>query len=328
MGGGWNEPNYLYREADTRMPFDRSANIGVRLMKTAGGSPPPAQTLEPIARVIRDYAVEKPVADDVYRLYERQFEYDRTDLKATVESTDDSSPLWKVERITYNAAYNEERIIAYLFLPKNAKPPFQTVVYFPHSGGFQLRTFEQAEMNYLAFSIKAGRALMFPMYKGMYERRVPDFQIGPVAIRDQVIQQIKDLRRSLDYLATRPDIAHDRLAYFGVSYGARLAPLALAGEARFKTAVIWSGGLSTIAQLPEIAEINFAPHVSIPVLMLNGRDDFSFPVEESQKPMFRLLGTPDADKRYVLFDGGHIFPFHRIQKDTLEWLDQQLGVPQ
>jgi hypothetical protein len=50
-------------------------------------------------------------------------------------------------------------------------------------------------------------------------------------------------------------------------------------------------------------------------------------VETSQKPMFRMFGTPDADKRYVLFDGGHIFPFNRIQKDTLDWLDQRLGVP-
>jgi dienelactone hydrolase len=142
-----------------------------------------------------------------------------------------------------------------------------------------------------------------------------------------VIQQIKDLQRSVDYLATRPDIAQDRLAYFGVSAGARLSSIALAIEHRFKTAVVWSGGFPTTRQPPEVDEINFAPRVRTPILMLNGRDDFNFPVEESQKPMFRLFGTPDADKRYVLFDGGHIFPFNRIQKDTLDWLDKQLGVP-
>jgi formylglycine-generating enzyme required for sulfatase activity/dienelactone hydrolase len=328
LGGGWNEPNYQFSGADARPPFDRSANNGVRLMKTIDASPVPPRTLEPIVRLVRDYSVEKPVTDDVFRVYERQFEYDHNDLKPAIESTDDSSPFWTVERITYNATYNNERIIAYLFLPKNTKPPYQTVVYFPHSGGFALRHFEQAEMSYLGFSIKAGRALLFPMYKGMYERRTPDFQMGPVALRDEVVQQVKDLRRSLDYLATRSDIAQDRLAYFGVSYGARLAPVVLAVEHRFKTAVIWSGGLSTSAQLPEVDELNFAPRVHLPILMLNGRDDFNFPVEESQKPMFRLLGTPDKDKRYVLFDGGHIFPFNRIQKDTLDWLDTQLGVPQ
>jgi formylglycine-generating enzyme required for sulfatase activity/dienelactone hydrolase len=329
LGGGWNEPNYLYSSPDTRLPFDRSASNGVRLMKTADASPVPPPMFDPLVRLVRDYSVEKPVSDDVFRVYARQFEYDRSDLKAKVESADDSSPFWKVEHITYDATYNNERISAYLFLPKNAKPPYQTVVYFPHSGGFALRQFENAEMSYLAFSIKAGRALLFPMYKGMYERRMPDFKPGPVALRDLVVQEMKDLRRSLDYLATRPDIAQDRLAYFGVSYGGRLSSIALAVEARFKTAVLWSGGFDTGGRkLPEVDEINFAPRVRTPLLMLNGRDDFDFPVEQSQKPMFRLLGTPAADKKYVLFDGGHIFPFNRIQKDTLDWLDQQLGVPQ
>src|SRR4029077_16437972 len=110
-------------------------------------------------------------------------------------------------------------------------------------------------------------------------------------------------------------------------YGARKSSIVLAIEHRFRTAVVWSGGFPTTRQPPEIDEINFAPRVRTPLLILNGGDDFNFPGEESQKPMFRLFGTPDADKRYVLFDGGHIFPFTRIQKDTLDWLDMQLGVP-
>jgi hypothetical protein len=54
-------------------------------------------------------------------------------LDAKVESEDDSSPYWRKQRITFNATYGKERVPAYLFLPKNASPPFQTVVYFPHS---------------------------------------------------------------------------------------------------------------------------------------------------------------------------------------------------
>src|SRR5206468_12176139 len=129
-----------------------------------------------------------------------------------------------------------ERIVAYLFLPKIGKPPYQTVVYFPHSGGLALRSFEQAEMSYLGFLVKAGRALLFPMYKGTYERRVAaGAATGLNAVRDMQIQQVKDLGRSLDYLQTRPDIAHDALAYFGVSMGATRASVALAIEPRFKT---------------------------------------------------------------------------------------------
>jgi len=327
LGGGWNEPNYQYAGSDARLPFDRSPNNGFRLMKAAGAGELPPALFGPIVRLTRDYSKETPVADDALRVYERPYDYDRSDLRAKIESSDDSSPSWRVERITYDAAYGNERVIAHLFLPKTAHPPYQTVVYFPHAGGFALSRFEQAEMSYLGFVVKAGRALLFPMYKGMYERRIAGETPGPNATRDQYIQRVKDMRRSVDYLATRSDLDSGNLAYFGVSYGAAAAPIALAVEQRFKTAVIWSGGFPLEPKLPEIDQINFAPHVRTPILMLNGRDDFTFPIEESQQPMFRMLGTAADHKRHVLYDGGHVFPFARIEKDTLDWLDKYLGVP-
>jgi eukaryotic-like serine/threonine-protein kinase len=280
-----------------------------------------------VERLTRDYNQEKPASDDVYRVYAGLYTYDRTDLKSSVESVDDSSPAWRVERITYAAPYGSERIAAYLFLPKHAAPPYQTVVYFPHSGGTLLSSFEKGELSYLGFVVKAGRALLFPMYKGTYERRLVPPPSGPNALRDVTIQDMKDLQRSVDYLESRRDIDHDRIAYFGVSLGARLGSIALAVEKRFKVAVLWSGGFSLGTKLPDMEEINYTPHVTTPVLMLNGRDDFTFPVETSQIPMFRLLGTPEKDKRRVLYDGGHVFPFARVEKDTLEWLDRYLGVP-
>ena len=55
---------------------------------------------------------------------------------------------------------------------------------------------------------------------------------------------------------------------------------------------------------PEVDSWNFAPRVHIPVLMLNGRDDFIFPVETNQKPLFRAFGTKAPDKKHVLDHGG------------------------
>jgi formylglycine-generating enzyme required for sulfatase activity/dienelactone hydrolase len=328
LGGGWNEPSYQYRDADGRLPFDRSPTNGVRTIKVADASPLPDLALRPIERPERDYRREKPVNDDLFRAYVSLYSYDRTDLEPAVESVNDSGPDWRVERVTYAAAYGNERIPAYLFLPKRAAPPYQVVVYFPHSASRLLRSFRQAEMSYLGFVVKTGRALLLPMYKGTYERRLPPpAPAGPNALRDLTIQQIKDLSRSVDYVLTRSDLDPDRIAYFGVSFGARLGPLALAVERRFKAAVLWSGGFSSGTKLPEIDEINYAPRVTVPVLMLNGRQDFTFPVESSQEPMFQLLGTSDEHKRRVLFDGGHVFPFARVQKDTLDWLDKYLGVP-
>jgi cephalosporin-C deacetylase-like acetyl esterase len=287
----------------------------------------PAAAREPVRLLARDYSGERPVPDEVFRSYESFYAYDRSPLEPATESTDDSSPFWRVERLTYAAAYGNERIVAYLFLPKHVPPPYQTVVYFPHAGGALLRSFEQGEMSYLGFIVKSGRALMFPMYKGTYERRLSPLPSGPLALRDLTIQRIKDLRRSVDYLHTRQDVDAQRLAYFGVSMGARLGSISLAVEPRFKAALFWSGGFPRTTKPAEIDEINFAPRVRTPILMANGQDDFTFPVESSQKPMFRLLGTPDADKRHVLYPGGHVFPFARIMKDSLDFLDRYLGTP-
>ena len=327
LGGAWNEPNYQYRDRDARLPFDRSANNGIRLIKLPDALDVPTAAYHSVERLTRDYSQERPVADDVFSAFVRLYSYDATDLKPVVESIDDESSAWRVERVSYNAAYDGERIPAYLFLPKNAQPPYQTIVYFPHAGGLVLDSFQQAEMAYLGFLVRAGRALLFPMYAGTYERRLKTPATGPNALRDVITQQVKDVGRSLDYLQTRSDIAHDRLAYFGVSMGANMGPIVLGIEKRFKAAVFWSGGFPSGSRPPEIDPINFAPRVTTPVLMLNGRDDFSFPVETSQEPMFKLLGTPAPDKQRGLYEGGHVFPFSRMIKGALDWLDRYLGAP-
>ena len=326
LGGGWNEPNYQYRGADARLPFDRSANNGMRLITLADRAAVPQAAYAPEPQLTRDYSKEKPVTDEVFAAYRSLFSYDKTDLAAKIESSEESES-WRVERVTYAAAYGGERIPAYLYLPKNADPPYQTVIYFPHSGGTMVSSFQQGEMAYLAFLVKAGRALLFPMYQGMYERRPPKPPSGPNAVRDLVIQQVKDLHRSLDYLQTRPDIAADKIAFFGVSLGGNRSSIILAVEPRFKTAVLWSGGLPLVSYVPEVDPINYATRVRTPVILLNGRDDFTFPIETSQQPLYRLLGTPEADKAHKLYDGGHVFPFSRMIKDSLDWLDKYLGAP-
>jgi len=140
-----------------------------------------------------------------------------------------------------------------------------------------------------------------------------------------MIQQCKDFQRSVDYLETRPDIAHDQLGFFGISQGSKMGVIALALERRIRAAAIAEAGLWFTTSPPEVDEINFAPHVRIPILMMSGRDDFVNPVETSQVPLFRLLGTPEKDKRHVLFESGHRGPTHEYIKETLDWFDRYLG---
>jgi pimeloyl-ACP methyl ester carboxylesterase len=90
-----------------------------------------------------------------------------------------------------------------------------------------------------------------------------------------------------------------------------------------------SGG-SWMKVAPDVDPWNYAPRVTLPVLMINGRSDFTFPLERSQLPLLRALGTPAKDKKHVLLDGGHATPVAQPEliKAYLDWLDQYLGVVQ
>jgi len=58
----------------------------------------------------RDFYKEKSVTDEVFNIYRRQFAYDKGELDPVVESTDESSEYWKKEKISFNAAYGNERV--------------------------------------------------------------------------------------------------------------------------------------------------------------------------------------------------------------------------
>lgn len=96
-------------------------------------------------------------------------------------------------------------------------------------------------------------------------------------------------------------------------------------EPRLKVSVLIVGGFCQEETLPEVDQVNFTPRVTIPVLMLNGRHDYFFPVDTSQLPMFRLLGSPEKDKRHVIFETGHAIPQRELIDETLAWLDRYLG---
>lgn len=77
---------------------------------------------------------------------------------------------------------------------------------------------------------------------------------------------------------------------------------------------------------PEADGINFTPRITIPVLMIGGRHDYVFPLEESQKPLFTRLGTSEDNKRHVVLEGGHVnFPRSETIREVLGWLDKYLG---
>ena len=88
--------------------------------------------------------------------------------------------------------------------------------------------------------------------------------------------------------------------------------------------MLGAGGLSTSEEPGETDPLNFAPRATAPVLLVAGRDDFRNPLEQSQKPLMRLLGS--RQKRHYVFEGGHVPPRQQeVVRETLDWLDRHLG---
>jgi formylglycine-generating enzyme required for sulfatase activity/tRNA A-37 threonylcarbamoyl transferase component Bud32/cephalosporin-C deacetylase-like acetyl esterase len=330
MGGSFQNPGYMFAIPQIQPPWDRSASNGFRCIQS---SEIRAEAMSPIPLASRDYSKETPVSDETFEIYRRTYAYDKkTDLHPKIESREESK-YWTKEKISLNAAYGDERMTAYLFLPDNTSPPYQTVVYFPGASAVSLRSSKNLRhMNTITFLVRSGRALLYPIYKSTYERGdgFNFFEKFPSQFeyREHVIFWFKDLARSIDYLETRQDMDTEKLAFYGTSWGAEMGPLCIALEKRIKVGVLANGGFYPFQEfrnIPEVDQINFAPRVTVPVLMLNGRYDSLTPVESRQLPMFRFLGTPDEHKRHILYDTGHFPPRNEQIKETLDWLDRYLG---
>jgi formylglycine-generating enzyme required for sulfatase activity/tRNA A-37 threonylcarbamoyl transferase component Bud32/dienelactone hydrolase len=320
LGGGWNEPSYRFAEQDAHNPWTRHETHGVRLVKDLG---PVGRAAAPVARVTPDPSTIVPVSDELFAIYRRFYEYDRTPLEARVEAVDDSSPYWRKEKVSFAAAYGSERMPAYLFLPKNATPPYQTVVLFPSAYGLAVPSSNTLDLGTFEFIIRSGRALLYPVYKGTFERRTTG-PLGPSAIRDLGIQMAKDLFRAVDYLETRGEVDAQKLAYYSLSMGAFFGPIPVSLEPRIKVAVFASGGLR-YNRPPETTPSNFMPRVKVPVLLVNGKDDFGVPLAD-QRRFFELLGTPEPHKKHVVLEGGHVPQDIRgLFREVLNWLDLYLG---
>ncbi len=329
LGGGWSDPQYAFVDAYAQPPMDRQPINGIRLARFSGTDENLPKAMGAVPRAFTDYSKVTPVSDAVFAGYRRQFDYDPIALDAKVEVRDTTAEDWILERVSFTAAYGGERMSAWLYLPKRARAPFQTVVYFPGSNViFQRSSATSREDRVASFLVRAGRAFVLPIYKSTYERGDSvntDIPNPSIFYRDHAVMWGKDYKRTVDYLSTRADIDTAKFAYFGVSWGGYWGGIIPAIEPRLKTAVLFVAGLTMERGRDEVDPVNYLPRIRIPVIMLNGKYDFFFPRETAQEPFFRFLGTPPTDKRYIVYEGGHDVPRTQLIKETLAWYDHYLG---
>jgi eukaryotic-like serine/threonine-protein kinase len=280
--------------------------------------------------VTRDFASYKPASDAVFHAYELLYDYAKIPLNAKEEGVVKETADWREEKVSFDTAYNGERMAAYLFLPKRVRPPYQTVLFFPSAMVLLLTgdSSELGDVKYFDYIVQSGRAVMYPVYQNMYERRLKYDLPDSAPATTWMTGWYKDAARSLDYLNTRHDIDSGRLAYLGVSMGAANGVIFFTLlQDRLKTAICLDGGYFLQPRQPGADQADFAPRMKKPVLMVNGRYDYVFPSEKAQNALFQMLGTPAAEKNYVLLDTRHDVTQQRSQlvRVVLDWLDQYLG---
>ncbi len=329
LGGSWVDPSYVFTNNLARDPFERQPDMGFRL--ATSDEPTPSGLMAEVGIFRHDFRNDDPVPDDVFEFYRSYFDYDPQPLEARLESSDDSNPDWRRETVSFTAAYGGERVLAHLFLPRKTSPPYQTVLYVPHSGANWLGSIDDMHSDPILFVPRSGRALVLPVYEGMLERGGGEQRGGLQgrALRDRFVHRVNDLQRAVDYVETRDDLQSENLGFVGLSFGAEYGPVFTAIETRFKAVVYLAGGFDDghmLAEPPEVHPINYAPRVTAPVLMVNGESDYGIPVETAQLPMLDLLGSPSEHKRHAVLAGGHLpYDWNAVIRETLDWFDRYLG---
>jgi eukaryotic-like serine/threonine-protein kinase len=331
LGGSWKDQGYLYYGPEALLPFDRSEWNGFRCVKNT--SPLPEAALAPIKRQApRDFSKYKPVSDEVFRGYQALYVYSRLPMHETDGGVVKETADWRLEKVTVDTPYRGERMAIYLFLPKNVKPPYQTVLFFPSARLDYIFDSKNGaalgDLRFFDYIVQSGRAVVYPVYQDTYERRPRDSVPWDSQMIQLTADRYKDAARSLDYLATRPDIDSGKLAYLGVSMGASQGVIyTTLLQDRLKTAIFLDGGYTLGPSTPGDDQADFAPRMKRPVLMVNGRYDYTFSLELSQNPLFNALGTPKKDKQHIVLESPHdVTEQHpQLVKAVLDWLDRYLG---
>jgi dienelactone hydrolase len=320
----------MYSSPEALPPFDRSDTNGFRCVLNS--APLPAESTRPVKSIGRDFSNFKPASDDVFHAYQLLYAYPKTPLNATNDGLIQETADWREMKVTFDTGYRGEHMSAYLFLPRHVRPPYQTVLFFPSARVMFIRDNQGGrnlgDIQFFDYIVQSGRAVMYPIYEDTYERRVNYSLPGGAQNLELTTDWYKDAARSLDYLATRPDIDNNKLAYLGVSMGSAEGVIVSSlMQDRLKTTILLDGGFFLEKPPAGGDQADFAPRIKRPVLMVNGRYDFTFPLEKAQNPLFAMLGTPEKDKRHLVLETPHDVTEQRpqLKKAVLDWLDHYLG---
>jgi formylglycine-generating enzyme required for sulfatase activity/pimeloyl-ACP methyl ester carboxylesterase len=323
VGGAWDEAQYMVQgrisAPSSLPPFDRSPTNGVRLAHSRDERDV-REKLQQAVNPAEKPVLTTPASDEVFAAFLGNFDQGAEPLNASVDGTE-SIGQWRRQRISFDRG-DGERIDLLLYLPDSDAGRHPTVLYWPSALARLLNSLDNYRLP-LDFMLRNGWAVALPVLEAtFYRERASGSGASAVARRDLFIRQVREMRRTIDYLETRPDLDTGKLSLYGFSWGGSVGSILLALEPRLKVGVLnqagyWVGGSYDI----DVA--HYLPRVQQPVLQFNGYFDETFRYEHEAKPYFDLLGS--ESKKHVVEPTGHFAPNSVVIRETLAWLDQHLG---
>jgi pimeloyl-ACP methyl ester carboxylesterase len=321
-GGSWNDATYAFGLTAAFPHFYSSPTLGFRCVKEIA----PGDSGDVALTEKETVPTYKAVDDRTFEEIRTRYDYAHTPLSARVIETHDA-PDWRREKIAYDVA--GKTVIAYLYLPRGFRPPFQ-VIHFAPAGDVEsgLRSLAASIESKLAAHIRSGRAIFSVAMEGYIDRprtaqfEQPDSRSSEYV--DYVVSRVTELRRGLDYLETRKDVDASRIAFEADSAGVWAGVILVAVDRRYRSSLFVGSGVepSETTDAPAANRINFLPHIKAPKLMLQGRYDESSPYATQFEPLYRLLREP---KRDVIFEGPHVPPREVYLRESQKWFDETLG---
>ena len=321
------------------MKHAKALLIGLGLAACAGSDADPI--IEPI--------IQPPIAADSCTLARPQFGAPATQAELSLFAYDANAPLnlqktiesgsgsVEVSAISYDSPAGG-RVTGLMFIPLNRSGlrPGMVLMHGMPSKARDLTNYAMTMANHGAVVI----AIDAP-----YARRSGPSMMMTKQDRDEQIQLMKDLQRAVDVLRTQPNVATDRIAYHGVSYGGAMGALFAGIERRIKTAVlvVGNGGLVTRitspGDLPFMASMSCASRVAwfremvpiepirfiglatVPLLLQNGQTDEFIPTADAQL----LHNAAPASKKTLWYNAGHNLTQQALF-DSHDWLVEQIGL--
>lgn len=271
------------------------------------------------------------------------FDYDaKAPLDLQVASTEKKEG-YTLQELTY-ASPKGGRVPALLLIP-DGQGPFPAVLVM-HGAPGSLRAV-QSEAEALVKLGAVAVAISAPFARGERLENPRDILRFDERDRADQIQLIIDLRRAVDLLLSRPDVASDRIAYVGRSYGGAQGGLLAGVEKRIKAyaLVVGDGGLVShftgaddtkgpLQTLPP-EQVKSWREVMDPVepirwvgraapahlLFQNGRRDELVP--EADGRAYQEAGS--EPKTILWYDEGHKLG-DKAAHDRYTWLAEQIGI--